>query len=155
MTKIPITVSDHIFQCPKCSRESMLHLTDELDLERDFLNNGRIFRCPYHDCSARLTLRNRIRVQTCTTKKIEVTDIPTGDGHPFAYRGTPWVYIINAATDVNEQLLDACLTVRAFLDRLEEGTHPDDPLLALRRRFHAPMREKLEPAIANARKVTG
>lgn len=48
------------------------------------------------------------------------------------------------------RLLEACKTVLAFLDNLEANTDSDDPLSDLRRRIHAPLRAKLEPAIASA-----
>lgn len=43
--------------------------------------------------------------------------------------------------------MNACLQIKSFLDRLEEGTAPDDPLRALRQQFHAPMHAALDEAL--------
>lgn len=48
------------------------------------------------------------------------------------------------------ELLHAVMTVKAFLDRLETGTDVDDPLLALRRKIHAPLHEAINAALAKA-----
>lgn len=48
------------------------------------------------------------------------------------------------------ELLEACKVVKAFLDKLEDGTDKNDPLAAIRKRIHAPLRAALEPAIAKA-----
>jgi hypothetical protein len=47
-------------------------------------------------------------------------------------------------------LLKACKTVAAFLDRLDEGLPADDPLRKLRRAVHKPLWDVLNPAIAKA-----
>lgn len=98
-------ISDHIFKCPACRRECMLHCSDSLNLQRDFLDNGRIFRCPYHDCSARLTLAERTAVLPCTTKgkMVRVANIKGGE-HSYAYVGLQWIYIINAAAERTESV---------------------------------------------------
>lgn len=46
------------------------------------------------------------------------------------------------------ELHNACEFVSDFLDRLE--THEDDPLTAIRRRVHKPLRDALNPAINHA-----
>lgn len=82
----------------------MIHINDARDLQRDFLDAGRIFRCPWHDCSARLTLANRTAVQPCTATSIEIS-VPaniTGAEHSYAYVGRPWVYIINAEREASD-----------------------------------------------------
>ena len=56
----------------------------------------------------------------------------------------------NALIAAAPELLAACKVVKVFLDRLEDGTDVDDPLYGLRKRFHAPLRAALEPAIAKA-----
>ena len=48
------------------------------------------------------------------------------------------------------ELLEACISVRDFLMGLETGLPEDDPLRALRRKVHAPLLDKLLPAIAKA-----
>lgn len=48
------------------------------------------------------------------------------------------------------ELLEACEIVLEYLTRLETGTDESDPLREVRRRYHAPLRAKLEPAIAKA-----
>ena len=52
--------------------------------------------------------------------------------------------------DAAPDLLDACQTVLAYLDKLENSTNKDDPLREIRRRYHKPLRDKLEPAIKKA-----
>jgi len=48
------------------------------------------------------------------------------------------------------ELLDACTTTLAFLDKLEANSDPRDGLSEIRRKVHAPLRAKLAPAIAKA-----
>jgi hypothetical protein len=57
---------------------------------------------------------------------------------------------IRAEREVQEDLVQACTAVLEFMDGLERGTAPDDPLLALRRRIHGPLRSKLKAALAKA-----
>jgi hypothetical protein len=73
----------------------------------------------------------------------KVCEIPEGPG---AYQKA---LLIAAAP----QLLEACQTVREFFDNLEANTDSADPLSEVRRRIHAPLRAKLEPAIAKAEGV--
>jgi hypothetical protein len=47
-------------------------------------------------------------------------------------------------------LLDACLFVKEFFKRLEDDTEPNDPLLEIRRHFHAPVHKVLDAAISKA-----
>jgi hypothetical protein len=56
------------------------------------------------------------------------------------------VKLMAAAPDLPE----ACVTVKRFLDDLENGGDEGDPLRAIRRRVHAALRIKLEPVIAKA-----
>lgn len=49
------------------------------------------------------------------------------------------------------ETLEGCEFVIAFLDKLEDGTTPDDPLYKIRRIAHKPLRDKLEPIIRKAR----
>lgn len=72
---------------------------------------------------------------------IRITDVPNG-----GLEQTANAALISAAPE----LLDACSAVLRYLDRLEEGLQPTDPIRAVREQFHAPFRNKLEPAIKKA-----
>ena len=48
------------------------------------------------------------------------------------------------------ELLHACLTVKRFLNQLEDGTAPEDPLRQIRDRIHSPLHRALDAAIAKA-----
>lgn len=48
------------------------------------------------------------------------------------------------------ELLNACTFVKSFLAKLEDGTSPDDPLRAVRKKFHAPLHAVLDSAISRA-----
>jgi hypothetical protein len=54
--------------------------------------------------------------------------------------------LIAAAPD----LFEAVTFVKKFLAKLEEQSEPGDPLRDMRRRFHAPLHDKLDKAIAKA-----
>jgi len=47
----------------------------------------------------------------------------------------------------NATLREALLFVERFLNKLEDGTSPDDPLVAIRVRFHAPLRKVIDAAL--------
>jgi len=47
----------------------------------------------------------------------------------------------------NLALIQACQTLKTFLNKLEDGTEPDDPLTALRKQFHAPLHSALDAAL--------
>ena len=52
--------------------------------------------------------------------------------------------------DAAPDLLDACQTVLAYLDKLENACDENDPLKYIRRQMHKPLRDKLELAIRKA-----
>jgi hypothetical protein len=54
---------------------------------------------------------------------------------------------ITAMLNEREQLRVACFTVKDYLNRLE-GLPEDDPLLAMRLHFHAPLHKALDAALA-------
>lgn len=47
-----------------------------------------------------------------------------------------------------KRLEEAVLFTRQFLDKLERGTEPDDPLYKARRQYHAPLHAKLDAALS-------
>lgn len=51
-------------------------------------------------------------------------------------------------TEIIRDLTDALRAVKEFFLRLEDGCPADDPLTALRKRFHAPVHKILDGAIA-------
>lgn len=84
-------------------------------------------------------------------------DIPAGRPVTLIYKAAEEALLRDAAVvhaleqpdlEVIRDLVDACRFVKEFLDKLEDGTVPDDPLSDIRRRIHKPLRDKLEPAIA-------
>jgi hypothetical protein len=56
--------------------------------------------------------------------------------------------------DAAPDLLEACRFVKAFFQKLEDNTDDNDPLLAIRQRFHAPVHKVLDAAIAKAERKT-
>lgn len=48
------------------------------------------------------------------------------------------------------ELLEALQFVKQFFDKLEGGLPADDPVSAIRRKFHAPVHAKIDSAIAKA-----
>lgn len=54
------------------------------------------------------------------------------------------------ATLAAPDLLFACRFVKTFLNNLEDGTDPDDPLTTIRKRFHANLHAVLDGAISKA-----
>lgn len=73
-----------------------------------------------------------------------IVDLNCGELYPEEYR--PIADLIAAAPE----LLAACKFIKAFLVNLERAIPEADPLLAIRRRVHAPLHEKLDAAIAKA-----
>ena len=71
-------------------------------------------------------------------------------GHPKTHKDYPQgranALLISAAPE----LLEACKFVKAFFQKLEDDTYDNDPLKALRKRFHAPVHKVLNAAIAKA-----
>jgi hypothetical protein len=55
------------------------------------------------------------------------------------------------ARAVNETLSEACRFVKNFLVRLEDSLEADDPLRDIRRRYHAPLHQKLDIALDAAK----
>jgi hypothetical protein len=43
--------------------------------------------------------------------------------------------------------MNACFVVKDFLNRLEEGTPPEDPLRGVRVKYHAPLHAALDAAL--------
>jgi hypothetical protein len=56
--------------------------------------------------------------------------------------------LLRGERQISRDLARACRVVLTYLDRLEDGVDEDDPLKALRRKFHGPLRDMLKPAIA-------
>lgn len=55
--------------------------------------------------------------------------------------------IIYRAAATDSKALKACRVVKEVLNELEAGTDRDDPLRAIRERFHAPLHKVLDEAL--------
>jgi len=59
--------------------------------------------------------------------------------------------LIAESQAVNKELLEALEQVKAWFIKLEDGTEDDDPLRAIRKKYHAPIHAIMDAAIAKAR----
>jgi hypothetical protein len=53
-------------------------------------------------------------------------------------------------TQAAPEMYEALIFVKDWFLKLENGTDEDDPLTAMRRKYHAPVHAKLDAAIAKA-----
>jgi hypothetical protein len=81
---------------------------------------------------------------------LDCHDFPVCEMVPFGDQWTVGEVQRVMALTATPELLKACKAALDFLDKLEDGTDKNDPLSQIRKRVHAPLREKLEPAIAKA-----
>jgi hypothetical protein len=58
---------------------------------------------------------------------------------------------LKASTARARRLQEALVFVEQFFNRIEDGTAPNDPLYALRKSFHAPVRKAIDDALASGR----
>lgn len=78
-----------------------------------------------------------------------------GEGEGVLSKQTTPCYSANAiakdsSSDAYAALLSAVMFAKQFLNNLESDTDPDDPLFAIRKRFHAPLHARLDSALALA-----
>jgi hypothetical protein len=111
------------------------------------------------DQSIRLSVDLNKRALTDNTElRREVSRLQTSIVQAFRKLGiSPWGRLdtfpgVEAAVDHLKALEDAVLFTQDFLARLE-GTDPEDPLFEIRRRFHAPLHEKLDAALKGVSNV--
>lgn len=111
--------------------------------------NGATWVCPTENCSfVNAIIRSKCR--SCHTPRPE-------QHSPLAaniLNKSPEL-IRERLTEVAPDLLEACLFIKSFLLNLENAdrTFPgetEDPLLAMRRRVHKPLHDKLDYAIHKA-----
>jgi hypothetical protein len=91
----------------------------------------------------RCELRLRAMLQRNDTNKPDYLTV--ADREAIAYALGPVM-----RQSIATELLEACQFVKDWLNRLEDGTEPDDPLRNLREIFHAPVHAKLDAAITKA-----
>jgi hypothetical protein len=87
---------------------------------------------------------------TYTTDRQEFARIRDENGHVVCKDLVPSHALkIARAVNSHDALVEACTTVKAFLDKLVD-CDTDDPLCAIRRKFHAPLHLALDKALTAA-----
>lgn len=85
-------------------------------------------------------------------------DPPDKPKQRYGWKVTGGIYLDNIHDEAHArliaaapELLEALEKVKAWFVKLEDGTEDDDPLRAIRKKYHAPVHSIMDAAIAKAR----